>query len=140
MKSALFCISSLLVCHGLLTAFLDASLQVLHFNTFSRHGNSADTQVKIICSSRERDCKNQFRKIPISLIYFYALSPLKQRIMCHSDFCIVGIPDTIFDNLFVNYQVSQYFTYVLAKIWQDSVELNVCILSFDIHSQLTLVK
>ena len=57
--------------------------------------------------------------------------------MSHSDFCIAGIPDTIFDNLFVNYQVSQYFPYVLAKIWWDSVELNVCVLSFDIHSQLT---
>ncbi|KAI4564713.1 hypothetical protein MJG53_015725 [Ovis ammon polii x Ovis aries] len=45
--------------------------KALHFNTFSRHGNSSDTQ---------------------------------QRIMSHSDFCIVGIPDTIFDTLFVNYQ------------------------------------
>ena len=138
--STLFFISSLPVCHYLLTAFLVACLQVLHFNTFSRHGNSSDTQVKTICSSRERDCKTQFRKIPISLIYFYFLSPLKQRIMSVSDFCIVGIPDTIFDNLLVNYQVSQYFTYMLAKIWQDSMELNVCVLCFDIHSQLTLVK
>lgn len=139
-SSLLGSVGSLLVHQDLVTAFLLSCLQILHFHRVSGWGNSSNTQVKTICSSREGECGAKIREITVSPMYLIMLAvSSKQKSMSHSDCHIVVSQEQalIIYLLIVNFPI---FHHVLAGFWQDSMELNVLLLSFDIHGQLREVK